>query len=321
MSLRERTHAAYFAPEAKGSVAVEKQLSINDNDRPRSAFEAAIEQIRSEYTEAQAMHQEANKQLTVLDNDIRLIWQELEGLGVATAESAPLAAECVELQTEYAALTRTAGELAHKMDQLKFAYEPFQAVQSGLEAMQSSSDETMRLRKQEQLLMAEAELLRTQWATHEAEAAQTEAWLDREEERLAATQNAVFEDLQRVKDERDGHFLHRGAASDPRYAHVPEYQQWAQYFKQADGWVSAKEEEKANLTAEREAIQTRRQTLKTAGQQILAKYDSCMEGQLDVLRQIAEAEQVWTAAQDQYRQGKASASEVMQSRDIFKPAA
>lgn len=316
-SLRERTHATYLVPEAKVDVVVEKQKGENDNARPRNTFEATIERIRTESTKVRTEHQQARKDLVVLENDIRQIWEELEGMGVNTKESAPLVAECVELQNEYDELTKKVERLTNEIDKLQVEYEPFQAVQEGIKSMHTSSAEAVQLRQQEQALAEEAERIREEWAAHEAYTAQEEARIEREEEFIAAGQRDAFEKLQPVKDQRDSFFLHRGAVQDPRYVHVPEYQQWAQYFQEADAFVSSKEGEIASLAAQREALQKQRQFLKTTGKQILTRHDACMEERLDVLEKISAAEVDWKAAEGQYEKGKIGAGVVMEKYGTF----
>lgn len=319
MSLHERSHASYLpSAEGKADLAVERQLTENDNDRPRTAFEATVEQIRREYTEKEAKQTEVTKQAAVLENDLKQLWQEIEALGLATRGSAPLLAEYAEIQAEHASLIKTAEDLSSEMDRLRLQYEPFQALQESVVTIQASNEEAWRLRGEEQSLHIEAERLRQEWSSHEAMAAQQSEQLDRDEEFVAATQRALVAELEQIKSQRDGYALHRGAAEDPRFAHIPEYQQWARYFKQADVWVASKEQVLQDLVSQREKIQQGRRGLKAAGKVILAKYDTCMEKQVQVAERLAELDQAQAAAQTRYETGRAGVGEVMQQRGVFQ---
>lgn len=314
MPLRERSHATYLQPEAKADVVEQKELAANDNDRPKTAFEATVEQIRKEYSEAETLYTESQQQLSVLENDLQQLWKEIEGVGLATQASASLIEEYNQLQSERQALTRTATELSQKLDQLRLEYEPFNALQEGISSYHASSAESFRLRGREQELHAKAAELRQVWAEHEPQAEAELAKIDQDDEFAAATQRAVIAELEDIKRQRDRYEANRSAAEDPRYAHVPEYQQWKQYFQNADAWVVLKMNEVAQVTAKREELHTRRQAIKAKGKDILAQYDACIEEQMTIAERLPALEYAKTAAEATYQYGVTGAGEVMQAR-------
>jgi hypothetical protein len=306
MSIRERSHTAYLRPdETHANVNEQKQLAKNDNDKPKTAFEKTVETIQAEYGEAQAAHAETSQNLEVLANDLKILWGEIEALGYQTRASAPLMEEYAAITAEQQGLLETKTELEQKMNRLQLEYEPFWALQESAVSIQSTSAEIQGLQSEQQTLHVEAENLRAEWAAHEVQAAEEQAKIDRDEEFIAGTQRALYENIAAINSEYQEHKRNPHAANDLRYL---------AYFDRAEQWLKAKGEEGAELTTKREALHTRRQSLKAEGRGILARYDACMERQVNVLQQLSDAELKLNAATATHQYGVSGVGESMQVR-------
>lgn len=310
MSLRERSHIAYLRPETKADFDEQKALAKNDNDRPRTAFETTLETVQAEYTEAEAGYTEATQHLKVLENDLTLLWKEIESVGFHTQASAPLMEEYLQLQEEYKVLANTQKELGQKLDDLKMECEPFQALQEAISQIHASSVEVRAMQYQEKVLQEEAASLRIQWSEHESFAAAEEERIDRDDAFSAGTQRLLLKNTEEYEKQVDAW------RKNPEVAN---HSGNKDFFIQADAWIASKRSELKDLTERRQGLYDQKQALKAKGKQILARYDACMEEQLETLQKLADAEHSWAAANAQHQYGIAGAGESMRKRGTLSP--